>query len=93
MTTMKLDRETMTTETNSMVCAVCKKHKHQLRARKSKLKANMTMAVCNDCFAGKYEPRWLVILIGQRDGLEAVQEYLIPKRYVGDEIPASDLVK
>ena len=76
-----------------MVCTVCQKHKHQLRARKSKLNQGMQMYLCNDCFAGKYEPRWLVILVGQRDGPDAVQDYLVNHKYIGAEIPAVDLVK
>lgn len=82
-----------TNQKNSMVCTVCQKHKHQLRARKSKLNPGMQMYLCNDCFAGKYEPRWLIILVGQSDGIAAVQDYLLTHRYVGNDIAAVDLVK
>lgn len=51
------------------------------------------MFVCNDCFVNKYEPRWLVIITAQDAGIEAVQDYLVNHRYVGEEIPAVDLVK
>ena len=73
-------------------CAVCQKIKYQLRNRKSKL-TGQPMFVCNDCFAGKYEPRWLVILVGQSEGIEAVQNYLLNHAYVGKEITAVDLIK
>jgi len=53
----------------------------------------MQMYLCNDCFTNKYEPRWLVILVGQDEGAAAVQDYLLNHKYVGEEIPAVDLVK
>jgi hypothetical protein len=80
-------------QTSSMVCTVCQKQKHQLRPRKSKLNSNMQMFLCNDCFSGKYEPRWLIILVGQSFGPQAIEEYLVSHRYAGVEIPAVDLIK
>jgi hypothetical protein len=71
---------------------VCQKNKFQLRNRKSKLNGQ-PMFVCNDCFTNKYEPRWLIIITAQDEGIEAVQDYLLNRKYVGDEIPAVDLVK
>lgn len=78
---------------NSLVCTVCQKHKNQLRPRKSKLMPGMQMYLCNNCFENRYEPRWLVIMVAQEDGHEAVRDYLINHKYVGDEIPAVDLIK
>lgn len=51
------------------------------------------MFVCNSCFSAKYEPRWLVIITAQDEGLAAVEDYLLNHRYYGDEIPAADLIK
>ena len=86
-------REQLTTsQTTGAKCAVCQKNKFQLRNRKSKLNGQ-PMFVCNDCFANKYEPRWLIIITAQDEGIEAVQDYLVNRKYVGDEIPAVDLVK
>lgn len=81
-----------TNQSNGARCAVCQKNKFQLRNRKSKLNGQ-PMFVCNDCFTNKYEPRWLVIITAQDSGIEAVQDYLVNHKYVGDEIPAVDLVK
>lgn len=94
MTTMTYGRkEPLTTSpTTGSKCAVCAKNKHQLRRRISKLNGQQ-MFVCNSCFDNKYEPRWLVIITGQQDGIQAVQDYLLNHKYVGDEIPAADLVK
>lgn len=84
----------MTTKTNQTTanCTVCRQQKHELRPRKSKLIPGMQLWLCNACFSGKKEPRFAVILVGRRDGLEAVQEYLKSHRYVGEDIPASELV-
>lgn len=93
MTTMtfgKTGQQSMTTGTK---CAVCAKNKFQLRRRVSKL-SGQQMFVCNDCFDNKYEPRWLIIIVGQGEGgMEKIADYLLHHRYVGEEIPAADLVK
>jgi hypothetical protein len=81
-----------TNQTTGAKCAVCQKNKFQLRNRKSKLNGQ-PMFVCNDCFTNKYEPRWLVIITAQDEGLSAVHDYLVNHKYVGTEIPAVDLVK
>jgi hypothetical protein len=51
------------------------------------------MLVCNDCFDKKYEPRWLVIVTAQTNGIESVTEFLSNHRYYGAEIPAVDLLR
>ena len=93
MTTMTFgERERLTTNQVGSKCAVCAKNKFQLRRRISKL-SGQQMFVCNDCFENKYEPRWLIIITGQEEGIEAVADFLLARKYVGDEIPAADLVK
>jgi len=78
--------------TSNLRCTVCQKQKNQLRPRKSKLITGMQMFLCNDCFAGKREPRFAIIMVGRSEGLAAVEEYLRLHRYVGEEILALDLV-
>jgi hypothetical protein len=95
MTTMTYGkREQLTmTQTTGTKCAVCAKNKFQLRRRISKL-SGQQMFVCNDCFENKYEPRWLIIITGQEEGgMEKIADYLLHHKYIGDEIPAADLVK
>lgn len=77
---------------SNIPCTVCRKIKNELKPRKSKLITGMQMFLCNDCFAAKREPRYAVVLVGRRDGPGAVEEYLRLKKYVGDEILASDLI-
>lgn len=92
-TTTYGENEQLTTNQNSGAkCAVCQKNKFQLRNRRSKLNGQQ-MFVCNDCFDNKYEPRWLIIITAQDEGIEAVQDLLLNRKYIGKEIPAVDLVK
>lgn len=87
-------REQLTTNQNDYgaKCAVCQKNKFQLRNRKSKLNGQ-PMFVCNTCFDAKYEPRWLVIITAQEDGIDSVQDFILNHKYHGVEIPAADLYK
>lgn len=94
MTTMTYGKKEQSTMTQTGTkCAVCAKNKFQLRRRISKL-SGQQMFVCNDCFENKYEPRWLIIIVGQEEGgMEKIADYLLHHKYVGEEIPAADLVK
>lgn len=74
-------------------CTVCKKPKHSLRPRKSKLiPGSKQMFLCDDCFTNKREPRWAIILVARLEGPEAVTDWVKNHRYVGDPILLSDLV-
>ena len=77
---------------SDMVCTVCKKPKHSLRPRKSKLIPGTQMFLCDECFTNKREPRWAIILRARQDGPESVTEWVKNHRYVGEPIMLSDLV-
>jgi hypothetical protein len=47
--------------------------------------------MCETCTSSKFEPRWVVILSGRQLGTEAVKEYIVKKRYIGNDIAASEL--
>jgi hypothetical protein len=79
-------------ETAPPVCTVCRKHKAQLRPRKSKLINAMSMWLCNDCFDGKREPRFAVILYARKNGVESVRPYIRGHRYEGDKITLDELM-
>lgn len=86
---------TTMSKTTDLTCTVCRRHRAHLRARKSKLNPNMQMFLCNECFEGKYEPRFLVILVARdkkNGGLEKVREHIRHHRYFGDKIRAEELV-
>lgn len=83
----------MTTNPSDMRCTVCKKPKHSLRPRKSKLMpGGQSMFLCEECFVNKREPRWAIILVARSDGPEAVADWVKNHRYVGEPILLADLV-
>jgi hypothetical protein len=55
---------------------------------------SMPMFLCNDCFEGKYEPRFAVIMVARdpNQGLAVVRDYIRSHRYHGDKIRAEELV-
>lgn len=77
-----------------MTCTVCRAHRANLRARKSKLMPNSPMFLCNDCFDGKFEPRWAVIMVARdpEQGLRVVRDYIKNHKYHGDKIQAEEIL-
>lgn len=76
-------------------CTVCRRQRHTLRPRKSKLNPSMQMFLCNECFEAKREPRFLVVLIARdpnMGGIRAVRDYIRNHRYYGDKIKAEEIV-
>lgn len=71
---------------SNIPCSSCDQIRFQLRRKQSKLIPAFTLNLCNDCIAKKYEPRWIIIMAGRQYGPEFVKDYLVPKRYHGDEI-------
>lgn len=83
-----------TTVRADLQCTVCRQHKANLRPRKSKLMPGMPMFLCVECFDGKREPRFAIIMVARDpdQGLEAVRDYIRNHRYYGDKIRAEELV-
>ena len=53
----------------------------------------MQMFLCNECFEGKREPRFLIVLIARQEGgLTIVRDYIRGHKYHGDKIKAEELV-
>ena len=52
----------------------------------------INLLMCETCISSKFEPRWVVILAGRQLGSEAVKEFIIKKRYAGNDIIASELL-
>jgi hypothetical protein len=74
-----------------ILCYCCNKTKNKLNVRKSILMP-INLLMCETCIASKFEPRWVVILAGRQLGSEAVKEFIIKKRYAGNDIIASELL-
>jgi NMD protein affecting ribosome stability and mRNA decay len=74
-----------------ILCYSCNKTKNKLNVRKSVL-IPINLLMCETCIASKFEPRWVVILAGRQLGSDAVKEFIIKKRYAGNDISASELL-
>jgi hypothetical protein len=75
-----------------MVCYSCGQPKSELSPKKSTLLSGMSLLLCKKCIESKYEPRWIVILAGRKNGPNSVRDYIVKQRYVGKEISASELI-
>jgi hypothetical protein len=73
-----------------ILCYCCNKQKNKLSAKKSVL-LPINLLMCETCITTKFEPRWVVILAGRQNGPDSVKEFVIKKRYCGDDIAASEL--
>ena len=74
-----------------ILCYSCNKNKNQLNLRRSSL-LPINLLICETCVSLKFEPRWVVILAGRQIGSDYVKDFVIKKRYVGNEISASELL-
>lgn len=74
-----------------VLCYSCNKTKNKLTMKKSTL-FQINLLMCETCISSKFEPRWTVILAGRQQGPDAVREFILKRRYVGDEISASELL-
>jgi len=74
-----------------ILCYSCNKSKNKLEAKKSSL-LPINLLICETCISGKLEPRWVIILSGRSNGSDHVKEYIVKRRYIGNEITASELL-
>lgn len=76
---------------DKVLCYSCNKTKNKLNLKKSSL-FQINLLMCETCINEKYEPRWAVILAGRQFGHEYVRDYILKRKYLGDEITASELL-
>lgn len=76
--------------TEKILCYSCNKSKNKLNAKKSAL-LPINLLMCETCISSRLEPRWVIILAGRSNGPEYVREFVLKKRYLGNEISASEL--
>jgi hypothetical protein len=74
-----------------ILCYSCNKTKNKLNVKKSTI-LPINLFMCETCIVSKYEPRWAIIIAGRQFGPESVREVVLKKRYVGEEISASELL-
>ena len=48
--------------------------------------------MCQACIDAKFEPRWVIVLGGRQRGADFVREYIVKRRYIGNEILANELI-
>ena len=81
----------MSTVIEAWRCTSCQKPKAELKSRKSKALPGVSMYLCQDCLDNKREPRGFVVLAGRTYGLDHVQFWIKPQRYVGNPITLREL--
>lgn len=50
------------------------------------------MLMCSSCLDKKLEPRWAIVISARLGGAEKIKDYVLNKRYIGDDIVASELL-
>lgn len=75
---------------SKLLCTVCKGQKNEYHTRQSRLLPDLTLILCGECFDGKKEPRFAIIMAGRLQGINAVRDYLRNHRYVGEELKAEE---
>lgn len=77
-----------------MICASCKKPKSELHYKNSELLPGVKLMMCQSCIDLKYEPRHIVIIASRSYGSnnEKVRDFIIKRRYLGEEITGMELI-
>lgn len=76
---------------DKVLCYSCNKSKNNLNIKKSIL-LPINLLMCEGCISSKFEPRWLIVIAGRQLGSDSVREFILKKKYVGNEISASELL-
>jgi hypothetical protein len=76
---------------DKVLCYSCNKSKNKLNVKKSSL-LPINLLMCEGCITSKFEPRWLIVIAGRQSGPDSVREFVLKKKYIGDEISASELL-
>ena len=75
-----------------MKCYSCNKQKNEVHPKKSELLDGVTALMCQMCIEAKFEPRWIIVLAGRSKGADKVRDFIVKRRYIGDEILARELI-
>lgn len=75
-----------------MKCFSCNKQKNELSAKKSELLHGVDLFLCTTCLELKLEPRWVVVLAGRQKGPDHVRDFVLKRRYLGEDILANELI-
>lgn len=75
-----------------MKCYSCNKQKEQLHPKKSELLDGVISLMCQTCIDSKFEPRWVIVLAARSKGADIVKDFIIKRRYIGNDILANELL-
>lgn len=75
-----------------MLCYSCGKQKNDLISKKSSLLHGINLFMCQTCIENKFEPRWVIILAARSNSPAYVRDYIVKRRYIGNEISGSELI-
>ena len=76
---------------DKVLCYSCNKSKNKLVVKKSSL-FPINLLMCESFILSKLEPRWAIILSGRQNGSDSVKDLILKRKYIGDEITASELL-
>lgn len=76
---------------DKILCYSCSKTKNKLSVKRSVL-LPVNLLMCETCISNKFEPRWVIILTGRQTGADSVKDFILKRRYIGNEISASELL-
>jgi|LauGreDrversion4_2_1035121.scaffolds.fasta_scaffold284811_1 hypothetical protein len=77
---------------DKILCYSCSIARNKINAVKSNLIPTINLMLCETCLASGYEPRWAIVIAGRQSGSELVKDYVLNKKYIGEEIVASELL-
>jgi NMD protein affecting ribosome stability and mRNA decay len=77
---------------DKILCYSCSIARNKINAVKSKLIPSINLMLCETCLTSGYEPRWAIVIAGRQSGSELVKDYVLNKKYIGEEIVASELL-
>jgi hypothetical protein len=75
----------------SVKCACCNKSKNSLSPKNSELLNGVTLLMCETCIQSKYEPRSIIVIAARSNGPEYVRDFIVKRRYLGNDILAVEL--
>ena len=73
-------------------CYSCNKQKEGLHPKKSELLDGVISLMCQTCIDSKFEPRWVIVLAARSKGADIVKDFIIKRRYIGNDILANELL-
>ena len=75
-----------------MKCYSCNKQKNEIHPKKSELLDGVVSLMCQNCIDLRYEPRWVVVLAARSKGPDTVRDFILKRRYIGNDILAHELI-